>query len=113
MLEECRVKFTDRSPLVRREELNRLWDAWERLKSLADVDKRRSVEIILQAVAPEPNFRMRLEADAKQLTEIGNSHLIRHHEQSQIAMTDADQIDYLFHRLFALITLLLRKGGRS
>lgn len=112
MLEECRAKFTDRSPLVRREGLERLWDAWERLKSLAHVDKRRSVEIMLQAVAPEPAFRMRLEADAKQLTEIGNSHLIRHHEQAQIAVTDADQIDYLFHRLFALITLLLRKGGR-
>lgn len=113
MLEECRVKFTDRSPLVRREALERLWDAWERLKSLADVDKRRSVEIILQTAAPEPNFRARLEFEARQLTEIGNNHLIRHHEQAQIAVTDVDQIDYLFHRLFAMITLLLRKGGRA
>jgi hypothetical protein len=71
------------------------------------------VEIILQTAAPEPNFRVRLEADAKQLTEIGNSYLIRHHEQAQIAVTDVDQIDYLFHRLFAMITLLLRKGGQS
>lgn len=36
MLEECRMKFSDRNPLVRREALERLWDAWERLKSLAD-----------------------------------------------------------------------------
>lgn len=112
MLEECRVKFMDRDPLVRREGLERLWDAWERLKSLADVDKRRSIEIILQTAAPEPAFRARLEADARQLTEIGNSHLIRHHEVAQIAVTDVDQVDYLFHRLFAMITLLLRRRGR-
>lgn len=113
MLEECRVKFTDRDPLIRREGLERLWDAWERLKSLADADKRRSIEIMLDAAAPEPTFRSRLEADARQLTEIGNSHLIRHHEVVQIAVTDVDQIDYLFHRLFAMVSLLLRKKGRS
>jgi len=110
LLEECRVKFTDRRPLVRREGLERLWDAWERLKSLKDTDKRRSIEIILKNAAPEPDFRARLEAEAKQLTEIGNKHLIRHHERNQIAVTDLDQIDYLFHRLFAMVALLLRKG---
>ena len=44
MLEECRTKFSDRNPLVRREALERLWDGWERLKSLADPgDKKRSI----------------------------------------------------------------------
>ncbi|HDR9501205.1 TPA: hypothetical protein QDC06_004499, partial [Burkholderia cepacia] len=52
MLEECRVKFSDRNPLVRREALERLWDAWERLKSLADpTDKRQSVKMILDSAA--------------------------------------------------------------
>ena len=36
LLEECRLKFSDRNPLVRREALERLWDAWERLKSLPE-----------------------------------------------------------------------------
>lgn len=110
MLDECRAKFSDRSPLVRREALERLWDAWERLKSLADPgDKKRSIMIILDATATEPLLRARLEAEAIELNSIGNSHLIRHSEVSQVPVIDADHIDYLFHRLFAMIELMLKK----
>lgn len=110
MLEECRNKFSDRNPLVRREALERLWDAWERLKSLADPDdKKRSIKIILDAVATEPSLRSRLEAEAIELTAIGNSHLIRHSEINQVAVIDVDHVDYLFHRLFAIVQLMLRK----
>jgi len=112
MLEECRNKFSDPNPLVRRESLERLWDAWERLKSLADPgDKRRSIKIILDAVATEPSLRQRLEVEAIELTTIGNSHLIRHSEVNQVAVIDIDYVDYLFHRLFAMIQLMLRKKG--
>jgi len=110
MLEECRTKFTDRNPLVRREALERLWDAWERLKSLADPnDKKKSIKIILDAIASELTLRARLEKEATELTLIGNSHLIRHSEINQIPVIDVDHVDYLFHRLFAMIQLMLRK----
>lgn len=112
MLEECRAKFSDRNPLVRREALERLWDAWERLKSLADPsDKKRSIKVILDAVAAEPSLRSRLEVEAIELTAIGNSYLIRHSEVNQVAVIDVDHVDYLFHRLFAMIQLMLRKKG--
>lgn len=112
MLDECRAKFSDRNPLVRREALERLWDAWERLKSLADTDKKRSIKIILDAVAQEPSLRARLEEEATELNSIGNSHLIRHSETGQVPVIDADHVDYLFHRLFAMIQLLLKKKGK-
>lgn len=111
LLEECRVKFSDRNPLVRREALERLWDAWERLKSLADPDKKTSVQKILDAVTSEPTLRARLEVEAKELTDVGNSHLIRHYEVKQVPVIDVDHVDYLFHRLFAMIQLVLRKKG--
>ena len=112
MLEECRAKFSERNPLLRREALERLWDAWERLKSLADPgDKKRSIKVILDAAAAEPSLRARLEEEARELTGIGNSHLIRHSEVTQVPVIDVDQVDYLFHRLFAMIQLLLRKKG--
>lgn len=112
MLEECRTKFSNRNPLVRREALERLWDAWERIKSLADPgDKKQSIKIILDAVAAEPSLRSRLEAEAIELTAIGNRHLIRHSEVNQVAVIDVDHVDYLFHRLFAMIQLMLRKKG--
>jgi hypothetical protein len=68
MLDECRAKFSDRNPLVRREALERLWDAWERLKSMADpTDKKRSVKIILDAVTSVPSLRERMETEATEL----------------------------------------------
>lgn len=114
MLEECRTKFSDRNPLVRREALERLWDGWERLKSLADPgDKKRSIKIILDATAAEPSLRARLEGEATELNSIGNSHLIRYSEVNQVPVIDVDQVDYLFHRLFAMIQLVLRKKGSA
>ena len=114
MLDECRAKFSDRNPLLRREALERLWDGWERLKSLADPgDKKRSIKIILDATATEPSLRARLEGEATELNSIGNSHLIRHSEVNQVPVIDVDQVDYLFHRLFAMIQLILRKKGSA
>jgi hypothetical protein len=114
MLDECRIKFSDRNPLVRREALERLWDGWERLKSLADPsDKKKSIKIILDATSAEPSLRERLESEAIELTSIGNSHLIRHSEVNQVPVIDVDQVDYLFHRLFAMIQLVLRKKGAA
>ena len=114
MLDECRAKFSDRNPLLRREALERLWDGWERLKSLADPgDKKRSIKIILDATAAEPSLRARLEGEATELNSIGNSHLIRHSEVNQVPVIDVDQVDYLFHRLFAMIQLILRKKGSA
>ena len=110
MLEECRAKFSDRNPLVRREALERLWDAWERLKSLADPsNKKRSVKIMLDGTATEPSLRERLENEAQELNSIGNSHLIRHSEVNQVPVIDVAQVDYLFHRLFAMVQLVLKK----
>ncbi|UUX95385.1 AbiJ-NTD4 domain-containing protein [Aquabacterium sp. J223] len=110
MLDECRAKFSDPDPLVRREALERLWDAWERLKSLADPsNKKRSVKIILDAVTSVPALRERLEKETTELNSIGNSHLIRHSEIGQVPVIDVDQVDYLFHRLFSMIQLMLRK----
>jgi hypothetical protein len=109
MLEECRTKFSDRNPLVRREAMERLWYAWERLKSLAAPDKKQSIKIILDAITTEPSLRSRLETEAVELTSIGNSHLIRHSEVNQVAVIDVDHVDYLFHRMFAMIQLMLRK----
>lgn len=110
-LDECRTKFSDRNPLVRREALERLCDAWERLKTLRDPSsKPKSIKASLDSVTTEPVMRGRLEQEAKELTDIANAHLLRHSEVKQVPVIDVDQVDYLFHRLFALIHLLLKKG---
>lgn len=110
MLEESRVKFLNPDPAIRRESLERLWDCWERLKSLEDPNnKRHSVESLLSKASPDTAFRTALDAEAQALTNIGNSFHIRHTEVSQTAVTDSAHVDYLFHRLYCMVQLLLTK----
>ncbi|MCU7369993.1 hypothetical protein PEC18_03695 [Paucibacter sp. O1-1] len=111
LLEESRTKFSDPDPLIRREALERLFDAWERIKSLADTNKAKSIQLILDRSASEPAFREALEKEARELTQIGNTHLLRHHERNQTPVIDVDHVDYLYHRLFALVELVIRRNS--
>jgi len=109
LLESARTKFLDPKPDVRREALEKLWDAWERLKTVEPgADKKASTQVLLDKAADEPKFRELLETEARALTEVGNTFHIRHSETKQVELRTEDHVDYLFHRLFALIWLLLR-----
>lgn len=111
MLEESRKKFSNPDPLIRREALERLFDSWERIKTLADNNKAKSAKLVLDRSSPDPEFRQLLEKEALELREIGNSYLLRHHERSQTPVIDTDHVDYLFHRLYALVDLVTRKNA--
>lgn len=108
-LEECRTKFSSRDPILRREALERLCDAWERLKTLPGPNKAESMRLMLDTVTRTQPMRDRLEDESRELTKIANAHLLRHSEVVQVPVTDVDQVDYLFHRFFAMVHLLLKK----
>jgi uncharacterized membrane protein len=111
-LQTAREKFLNRELSVRREALEKLWDAWERLKSLPDpTDKKRSVKALLDRGSAEQNLRSRIEVEATQLTEIGNNFMIRHTEVTKTPITESIHVDYLFHRLFSFIRMLLQANG--
>ena len=116
MLETARRKFLDPDEGVRREALEKLWDAWERVKTVeCGQDKRTQTTTLLNRAAgsDESKFRETLELEARALTTIGNSFQIRHTETSQETLQSSDHVDYLFHRLFSLIRLVLRTTGRG
>jgi hypothetical protein len=99
---------------VRKESLEKLWDAWERLKTVEPgKDKRASAGALINKASSEPAFRDRLDREARELTEIGNAFMIRHTETDKVPIAESKHIDYLFHRLFALIRLLVRTSGRG
>ncbi|MBI5406236.1 MAG: hypothetical protein HZA18_00900 [Nitrospirae bacterium] len=109
LLEAARTKFLDPNPAVRREALEKLWDAWERLKTIGPGrDKRESTRALLDKTSDEPSFRKLLEVEASALTDVGNTFHIRHSETTQIELQSVDHVDYLFHRCFSFIWLLLR-----
>jgi len=114
LLERARTWFLSHDPAVRRESLETLWDAWERLKSLEDAkNKREGTKLILDKAAGEEHFRALLETEAATLTSIGNDFMIRHAEVNKTPINDDEHVDFLFHRLFATIRLLLRKSNRG
>lgn len=110
MLEAARIKFLNPNPQVRREALEKLWDAWERLKTIEPgADKKAQVKVLLDKAASEPGFRDLLEREAKELNAIGNSFQIRHSETTQTPLQSDRHVDYLFHRLFSLVWMLVNR----
>jgi hypothetical protein len=66
LLETARKKFLNRSLDVRKEGLEKLWDAWERLKTIeSGTDKPAQVKTLLDKAAAEPILRGRLENEGK------------------------------------------------
>ncbi|MEP0314133.1 hypothetical protein [Hyphomonas sp.] len=115
MLEKARRKFFDPDIAVRRESLQALWDSWERLKTLNGPDKKSQVVAMLDKVAgpSSPTLRDALEKEARELTRLGNDLRIRHAETTREPVSESSHIDYLFHRLFALVTAVLEAEGRG
>jgi hypothetical protein len=106
-------KFSSPNLATRLDALEKLWDAFERLKTLhSRLNKKASIESILTTAFPEPNLYQRIQEEAKELTQIGNSFMIRHHETDKVKIERPEHVDYLFHRLFALVWAVL-KGRRA
>ena len=106
LMDTAQRKFLDPHAGTRREALDALWDAWERLKTLdGQGDKKSQAKAMLDKTAgtSSPKFRDALEREARELTSIGNSLRIRHSETSQEILAVDEHVDYLFYRLFSLI----------
>ena len=110
LLRTAQKKFFGSNPDTRREALEALWDAWERLKTLDQDDKKVGIKAILDATAGSESskFREALEEEALALTKIGNRLRIRHSETDQEKLAQSEHADYLFYRLYSLIHLILR-----
>lgn len=115
LLEKARRKFFDADIHVRRESLEALWDAWERLKTLNGADKKAEIAAMLDKAAgpSSPVFRDALDKEARELTRLGNDLQIRQAETNREPVSQSGHIDYLFHRLFSLITAILNAEGRG
>jgi hypothetical protein len=113
LLEAARQKFRERDPKAHRESLEKLWDAWERLKTLEEgKDKKTKTSALFSKLSVSPEFRKLLLKEAQELTDIGNNFMIRHSETDKIPVGPGAEEDYLFYRLFSLIWLLLNETGR-
>lgn len=96
-------KYQDPDIVVRREALEALWDAFERIKTVVDpTNKKRSAEQLVDLMVADPASREAIAAEFGVLTRLGNDFQIRHHEVAKHAVEPAI-IDLLFVRMLALV----------
>lgn len=112
-LNDATTRFLSRNLADRQDAVEKLWDAFERLKTLEGGQKKDAViKLIENATVGSESFREVLETEFSTLTTIGNEFRIRHHEHDKKDLPGRLGIDYLFVRLLALIAFVLRRTSR-
>lgn len=91
--------------------LERLWDAFERIKSFNNPNNKKNSanKLIQTASGDNQNIKDLLNTECKCLTDIGNKFQIRHYEMGKIPINDSDYIDYLFFRMYTIIQFFIKK----
>jgi hypothetical protein len=113
LIERGTRRIQEASPDSRREAVEALWDAWERLKSIEHADKKTSAQLLVGLVGTGSPMHALIEQEATALTKVGNDFRIRHSETNRHPVEDPLYYDYLFGRLFALVNLLLHLRVRK
>lgn len=113
-LRDATTRFLSRDLQQRVDALEKLWDAFERFKTLElGGDKKRSARALIERAAGGPGaFAECLDQECGALREVGNRFYIRHFEHDKEPLPGPEAVDYLFTRLAALIAFLLRQTGR-
>jgi hypothetical protein len=104
--------FFDRSGKRRLEGLRSMVDAYERVKTMADSDKKGSIRVIVGKLTPDPQVQQYFDGLLASLTKIANTYTIRHHEKSRVVLDDQDIIEYLFYSYYNIVALVLWKIGQ-
>lgn len=100
-------KYRDPDASTRRESLEPLWDALERIKTVLDPDKKAGIAALVELMAGSPPEAEFLDAEFAALTKLGNTHHIRHYETDKHPVGDT-LVDYLFVRAYALLDSAVR-----
>jgi hypothetical protein len=112
-LVEAVSRFQSRTRTDRQDGLEKLWDAFERLKTLeSGANKKDSATKLIDKTVGTAPFRAQQESEFVTLTKIGNDFRIRHHEHGRHDLPNDHARDYLFIRLVGLMAFVLRQTRR-
>lgn len=90
--------------------VEKIWDAFERLKTLKSENKKISLHEMLTQVSygSERQFA-ELEVEFKKLTSIGNDFQIRHFEKGKIPIQNNSFREYLYFRILSLLSYCINE----
>ena len=104
LIDEAKERFL--KPDDQNVALEKLWDAFERIKTYYDPNKKKSANRLIDQISIDLD-RDIFENEFELLTTIGNKYRIRHHETDKKPIYTANQINYLFFRMLSLLDLSL------
>ncbi|MCT0449642.1 AbiJ-related protein [Lactococcus lactis] len=109
LIDESLLKYKSEKVSDKKEAVEKIWDALERLKSYyKSLNKKKSVEKLIADISShETNYIEIFNDEFIKLTKIGNDFRIRHHETNKIEITDNHYFNYFFLRCYALISLAI------
>jgi hypothetical protein len=105
LITEAKERFFN--PKDKQIAVEKLWDAFERIKTYFESNKKRSSTRLIEISSNDFNSEL-VENEFKLLTTIGNEYRIRHHETGKLEIKNSKHIDYLFFRMLSLIDLCLK-----
>lgn len=112
LLDTAKTKIRSPKFEERQIAIEKLWDAYERIKTVINPDnKKDSAAKLLEMIADgSTNMEMVLSKERCELDKIGNEYFqIRHSEMNKQPIEKSEHLDYLFFRMYSLVQLLLTK----
>ena len=89
--------------------LEKIWDAFGRVKTTYDNNKKLSTnQIIKQISSGDAVLEKKLEEEFLELTRIGNIYQIRHFEKDKLLINDVRVKEYLYNRCLSLVNLIIK-----
>jgi len=104
LIKEAKDRFFN--PNDKQVALEKLWDAFERIKTYFNNDKRKSSEKLVELASGSLDSKL-IEDEFSILTRFGNNFRIRHHETDKKEIKSTKHLNYLFFRMLSLIDLCL------
>lgn len=110
LLEDAIALYKTPNPAARKDAVEKMWDALERLKTYyTTMDKKASAEkIVTDMSGGQAAFFTLFNDEFSALSKIGNGFRIRHHETDKIEIPDVKYYDYFFNRCLSLIALAIQ-----
>lgn len=104
LIQEAKERFFN--PKDKHIAIEKLWDAFERIKTYYGTNKKASSQKLVSIISKGFD-ELIINDEFISLTKIGNEYRIRHHETDKKEIIHNKHLNYLFFRMLSLIDLCL------
>ncbi|MGX7388836.1 hypothetical protein ACWOF5_11470 [Carnobacterium divergens] len=109
-IEESKIYIRSKESNQKQIALEKIWDTFERLKTIYGEDKKKSINRLIDIVSKKSAVTKELiSKEFQELTQIGNTYHIRHFENGKEPIYSDDFREYLYFRILSLISYCINE----